>query len=47
MMLQGTQINDSVRKEPRFFAGYAQAEVSTKMHTLNIAVETDKKTYAP
>jgi uncharacterized protein YfaS (alpha-2-macroglobulin family) len=35
------------RKEPRFYAGYGQAEISTAMHTLNIDVKTDKESYKP
>lgn len=47
MMLQGTQMNISPRKEPRFFAGYAEAQIDTQMHQLNIAVRSDKSTYEP
>ncbi len=35
------------RKEPRFFAGFAQAEISTAMHELQIELKTDKETYKP
>lgn len=47
MMLQGTQMNNSVRQEPRFFAGYAEAKIDVAMHKLNIAIVPQKAVYAP
>ena len=47
MMLQWTEMNGSVRKEPRFFAGYAEAKVDTSMHELNISIVPKKMNYLP
>lgn len=47
MMLQPTQLNTSTRQEPRFFAGFAEAEIDSSVHTLNISVTSDKKEYSP
>ncbi len=35
------------RKEPRFFAWFGQATISTKMHEMNIDIKTDKESYKP
>lgn len=35
------------RKEPRFLVWYAQADISTAMHELNIQLQTDKNDYKP
>jgi uncharacterized protein YfaS (alpha-2-macroglobulin family) len=40
-------MNGSVRKEPRFFAGYAEAKVDTSMHELNISIVPRKAQYLP
>jgi hypothetical protein len=47
MMLQGTEMNTTIRQEPRFFAGYAEAEIDMTMQQLAIAITSDKPTYAP
>jgi len=47
MMLQPTQINKSARQEPRFFAGFAEAEIDTAIHTLKLSIESDKTEYKP
>lgn len=47
MMLQGSESNNTKRKEPRFFAGYASATIDTWMNELAISVSSDKPTYQP
>lgn len=47
MQIVGTDQAKEPRKEPRFFAGYAQADISTAMHELQIELKTDKETYKP
>lgn len=47
MELQSTQLSQSARKEPRFFAGYAEAEVSVAMHEMNVVISSSKPVYKP
>jgi uncharacterized protein YfaS (alpha-2-macroglobulin family) len=47
MQIAGTELSSTTRKEPRFYVWFGQAEISTAMHTLNIALSTDKDTYEP
>lgn len=47
MQIVGTDKATEQRKEPRFFAGFAEAEISTAMHELNIEIKSDKETYKP
>jgi uncharacterized protein YfaS (alpha-2-macroglobulin family) len=47
MQLQGADQNDSLRKEPRFFAGYADVDIDPDMHVLDMSIALDKQVYKP
>ena len=47
MQMIGTDKSSWPRKEPRFLVGYAEAEISTAMHTMQIDVKSDKAEYKP
>lgn len=47
MQLVGTQKSSSLRQEPRFYAGYAEAQIDTAIQTMQVDVSTDKTKYLP
>lgn len=47
LQIIGTDKINWPRKEPRFLVWYAQADISTAMHEMNIDIATDKSSYKP
>ena len=47
MQLIGTQKSNSLRQEPRFYAGYAEVQVDTAVQTMQVDIATNKKQYSP
>lgn len=47
MQIQGTSMSSEKRKEPRFFAWYADVAVNSAVHELDIELWLDKDTYEP